>query len=46
MVLKLRRFQLGPGGGITFERPAMNIHVLGVHHTVNVVGNRIGVLNR
>jgi hypothetical protein len=46
MVLKLRRFQLRPGGGITFELPAMNIHVLGVHHTVNVVGNQIGVLNR
>jgi hypothetical protein len=46
MVLKLRRFQIGAGGGITFRLPAMNIHVLGVHHTVNVVGNQIGVLNR
>ena len=46
MVLKLLPFHLGRGGGMTFGLPPMNIHVLGVAHTVEVAGNKIGVVNR
>jgi hypothetical protein len=46
MVLKLLPFRLGRGDGMTFGLPPMNIRVLGVAHTVEVVGNKIGVVNR
>ena len=46
MVLKILPFNIGPGGGMTFGLPAMRIHVLGVEHTVEVVGNQIGVVDR
>jgi hypothetical protein len=46
VVMKIVPFRLQSGDSIAINQPALHVRVLGVHHTVTVVGNAIGVVAR
>jgi hypothetical protein len=46
IVMRIVRFPVGRGGGTIIDQPKLRVRVLGVHHLVTVVGDKIGILQR
>ncbi len=44
VVMKVAKFQLGPGTTLTVDQPELHTHVLGIQHTIPVHGNEIALV--